>query len=158
MDNNDFVKEYNALVERVLLLTEKAVCDGLLSIEEMIDEEKFIKRDIFEYGLTLVLDGCGCEFIDKLLTNIVELETDENKKLFKKIQKEAVLEIQMGTNPKTILLILSSYVNIDVENTMRRYKELYKKEIDKEVELYKKEMEMPFIKRMLKKIKKTFKK
>jgi flagellar motor component MotA len=136
MDSNDFVKEYNALVERALLLTEKATHEGLLSIEEMIDEEKYIQRDIFEYGLTLVCEGRDYEFIDKLLTNIVEIEKDENKKLFKKIQQEAVLAILVGSNQRTLLIILNSFVNIDVENTMRKYKEFYKKEID---EMIKKE-------------------
>jgi flagellar motor component MotA len=127
MDSNDFIKEYRALVERALLLREKDIREGLLSMEEMIDEEKFIQRDIFEYGLALVCEGRDYEFIDKLLTNIVELETDKNKKLFKKIQQEAVLAIQVGSTPRTLLLILNSYVNIDVENTMRKCKELYKR-------------------------------
>jgi flagellar motor component MotA len=96
MNDDDFVKEYKALVERALLLIEKATREGLLSIEEMIDEEKFLQRDIFEYGLTLVCEGHDFELIDKLLTNIVELETDKNKKLFKKIQQEAVLAILVG--------------------------------------------------------------
>jgi flagellar motor component MotA len=46
MDKNDFVKEYRAIVDRALSLVKKAVNEGFLSLEEMIDEEKFIQRDI----------------------------------------------------------------------------------------------------------------
>jgi hypothetical protein len=130
MDNNDFVKEYTDLVERGFLLIEKATSDGILSIEEMIDEEKFVQRDVFEYGLKLICEGLDYEFINMVLTNIVELEADEKKKLFKKIQKEAALAILVGSHKKEFLIILNSFVNIDVENTMRKYKDLCKKEIN----------------------------
>jgi flagellar motor component MotA len=134
MDNTDFAREYDALVERSLLLVEKATNEGLLSIEEMINQEKFIQRDIFEYGLQLVCDGVDYEIIDHILSNIVELEADKDKKLLKKVQKEAALAICVGTNQRMFLMLLNSYVNIDVENTMKRYKELYKEEVKKEIE------------------------
>jgi flagellar motor component MotA len=128
---NDFVKEYNAIVERALLFVEKATSDGILALEDLIDEEKYIQRDIFEYGVTLVLDGIEPEIIDHILTNIIELEADKDKTLLKKIQKEAVLAISAGTNSRMVLMLLNSYVNIDVENTMKKYKELEEKESEK---------------------------
>jgi hypothetical protein len=50
MDKNNFIKEYRAIVNRALSLVKKAVNERFLSLEEMIDEEKFIQRDIFECG------------------------------------------------------------------------------------------------------------
>jgi flagellar motor component MotA len=123
MSNDDFAKEYNAIVRRALMLTEKAIREGLLSLEDLIDEEKYLQRDIFEYGLTLVVDGIDAAIIDQILTNVIGLETDNDKKLLKKIQKEAVLAMQAGTNPRILLMLLNSHVNIDVENTMKKYKE-----------------------------------
>ena len=120
MDYNDFVKEYRSLVERVLLLAGKATHEGILSLEEMIDEEKYIRRDIFEYGLKLICAGVGDTFIDTVLTNIIEQETDENKKLLGKIQKQAVLGFEYGMGQKKILMLLNSFVNIDVEDTMKK--------------------------------------
>jgi flagellar motor component MotA len=130
MDKNEFVKEYRALVARSLSLVEKATNEGLLSLEEMIDEEKFIQRDIFEYGLRLVVDGLDYEIIERILTNIVGLEPDKDKKLLKTIQKEAVLGICAGTNQRTLLMTLNSFVNIDVEDTMRKYYEIEKLEME----------------------------
>jgi flagellar motor component MotA len=130
MDKNNFIKEYRAIVDRALSLVKKAVNEGFLSLEEMIDEEKFLQRDIFEYGLRLAIDGHGYEAIDRILTHLVELEPDKDKKLLKTIQKEAVLEIQAGTGPKMFLMILNSFVNIDIEKTMKKYHELAKWELE----------------------------
>jgi flagellar motor component MotA len=126
MDKNDFVKEYRELVQRVLFLTEIALREGMLKVEEMIDQEKLIQRDILECGLKFACDGYDDWFIDRLLTNIIEQETDENKKLLGNIQKGAVLGIQEGMSQSRILILLNSFVNIDVEDTMRKFNELEK--------------------------------
>jgi hypothetical protein len=60
MDNNEFVKEYRTLVARSL----------------SFDEEKFIQRNIFEYGLRLVVDGLDYKIIERILTNIVGPEAE----------------------------------------------------------------------------------
>jgi flagellar motor component MotA len=133
MNNDDFIKEYNAIVERAFLFVKKAAGEGLLALEDLLDEERYMRRDIFEYGLTLVVDGNDYEIIDRILTNIIELEADNDKKLLKKIQKEAVLAICVGTNPRMLLMLLNSYVHINVEDTMKKYKELYKNEIDETI-------------------------
>ena len=128
MNHDDFVKEYNSIVERALAFTKQACREGLLSLEELIDEEKYIQRDIFEYGVRLVIDGNDYDLINAILTNIVELELDKDKKKLKAIQKEAVLAICAGTRPSMLLLMLNSFVNICVEDTMKRYKALCEEE------------------------------
>jgi flagellar motor component MotA len=135
MNKNDFEKEYHFILERALSLSEKACKEGLLALLDLIDENKVNQRDIFEYGLYLVIEAQqDDEFIDKILTNIVELETDTEKKLLKNIQKEAVFAMYHGLNPGRLLLLLSSYVDIDTENTMKRYKELDRKELMEYIE------------------------
>jgi hypothetical protein len=64
------------------------------------------------------------------LENIVELETDKERKKLKEIQQDAVYGIQHGWNQRKILMLLNSYANIDVENTMKRCKEMYSSEIE----------------------------
>ncbi|MDR1072232.1 MAG: hypothetical protein LBL45_00955 [Treponema sp.] len=124
MNNDDFLKEYNALVERAFLLSEKSRREGLLALEEMIEENKYMQRDIFEYGIRLAIDGTDGQLINKILTNIVELETDKDKKLLKRIQKEAVLAIQEGLNPRLLLLLMNSYSDIGIEDAMKKYNEM----------------------------------
>jgi len=121
MNNDDFVKEYTSFVERAYSLSEKASREGVLALEEMIDEKKYIQRDIFEYGLRLAVDGTDGQLIDKILTNIIELETDKDKKVLKTIQKEAALAIQVGCQPRLLLLLLNSYVNIGIEEAAKNY-------------------------------------
>ena len=123
MHSDDFVTEYRNLVERALLFSDKARREGLLAVEDMIDEDKYIKRDIFEYGMRLTVDGTDAELINRLLTNILEQETDKEKKFFKILQKEAVLTIQGGWHPRLMVMLLNSYVTIDVEETMKKYNE-----------------------------------
>jgi flagellar motor component MotA len=121
MDNDAFVKEYRALVERAVVLAEKSRREGLLVLEALIDEQNYKRRGILDYGLRLVIDGLDSRFIDKILSNIIELETDADKKRLKKIEKEAVLAIQDGMPPRLLLLLLNSYGDIDSEAVMKRY-------------------------------------
>jgi flagellar motor component MotA len=123
MHDDNFIKEYYALVEQAVLFSEKARREGLLSLEDVLDEEKFFKRDILEYGMRFVVDGCDTSIIDQILTNIVELETDKDKKILKTMQKEAVLAIQNGWNTRVLIMLLNSHVNIDIEETMKKYNE-----------------------------------
>jgi replicative DNA helicase len=67
----------------------------LFALEDqgMTDQEKYLQRDIFEYGITFVVNGMDAEeidriLIDRILTNIVELETDKDKKTLKKSKKK----------------------------------------------------------------------
>ena len=121
MDDEEFVKEYKETVNRIIILAEKALREGLLAVEEMVDENKYNQRGILEFGLRLIIDGTDQGIIDRILTNIINLETDSNRKTLKTIEKEAVLGIQEGMNLRLLKVIINSYVNIDVEETMKQY-------------------------------------
>jgi flagellar motor component MotA len=124
MTNEEFAKEYNEILERALSLTKKACREGLLALEDLIDENKYKQRDVFEFGLTLVCDGADAETVDNILSNIVGLETDKDKKTLKTIQKGAVLAIQSGLNARLLGVLLNSYVNIGIEEAMQKYNEI----------------------------------
>jgi len=125
MTKEEFVKEYKSIVERALYFSNKGRREGLFVLDNEVIEEKYLQRDIFEFGMRLVIDGTDGASIDKILSNIINIETDNDKKLLKTIQKEAVLGIQRGDNSRILLMTLNSYVDVEVESTMRYFNTLH---------------------------------
>jgi flagellar motor component MotA len=93
MTKEEFNAESSAIKERAAVLAKKNKEQGIFSLEDEIDKEKYYKRDILDYGLGLIIDGTSPDIIDKILTNIVNLETDADKKALAELKKKAVLEI-----------------------------------------------------------------
>jgi flagellar motor component MotA len=121
MKSDDFIKEYHVITKRAVELSDRARREGLLANEEFIDEEKYKQRDVMELGLRLIVDGTDRDIVNKILTNIISLETDNDVKTLMTIKKEAILSIQEGDNPRLMLLLLNSYVNIEIESMMEHY-------------------------------------
>jgi flagellar motor component MotA len=119
--SDEFEREYRAIMDRALQLSEKGRREGLLAIEEDIDREKAKQRDILEYGMCFVIDGTDGSFIDRILSNITNLETDADRRLLKTIQKEAVLAIQEGHNPRLLIALLNSHVSFGIEEAYDKY-------------------------------------
>jgi len=124
MNEIDFMVEYNAIFERSLVFSIISRSFGLVSLENVLDKKKCNQRDIFEYGMLLVLDGRPPEMIDKILTNIINLEMDNQKKLLKNMQKDVVLLIQQGITQKEIMWVMNSYVNIELDEATKKYDEI----------------------------------
>ena len=114
MNHDEFVRKYYDIAKRAMEFSEKARREGLLALEEKLDREKINDRDVFEYGIRFVIDGTDQELIDKILSNILSQEKDENMKVLKTIQKEAVLRIQEGMNPRQLYALLNSYTDISL--------------------------------------------
>jgi len=112
MKKEEFEKEFYDILKRAMFCAEKARYENLLSLEDIIDHEKEGNRDIFEYGLRFVVDGTDAEWLDKMLSNIVNQEKDELKFILKTIQKEAVLFLQCGYSPYHLAAHLNSYTDI----------------------------------------------
>ncbi|MDR1030577.1 MAG: hypothetical protein LBL76_06855 [Treponema sp.] len=125
MNEIDFMKEYNAIFERSLLFSIISRSMGLVSLENLLDKKKYNQRDIFEFGMRLVIDGRITELIDKVLTNIINLETDKEIKILKNIQKDAVLSIQQGISSEDLMWILNSYVNVELDKATEKYNEIH---------------------------------
>jgi flagellar motor component MotA len=120
MNRNDFVKMYENIVRRALCFAKKERREGILALEEEIIEEKVAERDIFEYGLRFVVDGTDKEIIDNILSNIINQEADEQMKIIKTIQKEAVLMLQEGTHPRLLYALLNSYTDITLKDDEKK--------------------------------------
>jgi flagellar motor component MotA len=118
------MKEYNAIFERSLIFSIISRSMGLISLENLLDKKKYNQRDIFEFGIRLAMDGRIPELIDKVLTNIINLETDKESKILKNIQKDAVLSIQQGISSEELMWILNSYVNIELDKAAEKYNEI----------------------------------
>jgi hypothetical protein len=116
MNRDEFIEQYTAFAERALKLATKARREGILSLERDIDQQKVNERDIFEYGLSFVVDGTERSIIEKILGNIVTQEKDDYTLFYKTIQMEAALEIQQGTNPKMLYFILNSFTDIPLKD------------------------------------------
>ncbi|MDR3020249.1 MAG: hypothetical protein LBU66_05025 [Treponema sp.] len=115
MTREDFFKAYSEIVNTALSFAERARREGLLTLDDDIDRKKEEERDIFHFGLRFVVDGTDQEIINKILTNIIEQEKDGYSLMLKKIQKEAVLCIQNGFNPRLMYYLLNSYTDISIK-------------------------------------------
>jgi flagellar motor component MotA len=115
MNHTEFVQQYTDIVKKALHASEKARREGLLALDDELDHEMADMRDIFEYGLRFVVDGIEREIIDKILSNIIKQEKDEQVRVLKIIQKEAVLTIQEGSNIRILYALLNSYTDIPIK-------------------------------------------
>ena len=116
MNRAEFVEKYIAILENTLDCAEKARREGLLALEEGLDQTKADERDIFVYGLSFVVDGTDNALIEKILSNIIAQEKDEDSRILKTIQKEAVLAIQEGLSPRILFHLLTSYTDIPLND------------------------------------------
>ena len=115
IDDYEYSKLYKQIANRAIELSEKARCEGLLNLEDLIDEKKFRERDVFECGLRFVIDGTDWELIDKILTNIVNQEKDESKRILKTIQRDAILFIQTGFNTNLMEHVINSLKDLTLK-------------------------------------------
>ena len=116
MNNNEFNESCKDIMKRALHYSEKARREGLLALEDFINSDKVRNRDIFYYGMRLVIDGTEAELVNKILSNIIRQEKDEQAVLLKTMQKEAVLGIQDGMNTRVLYYLLNSYTDMPVSD------------------------------------------
>jgi flagellar motor component MotA len=122
MTYDEFTEAYFNFLELALNWSKKARKEGLLSLENDINP-LYIERDIFMYGMRFVVDGIDSEFVDKMLTNIIKHEKDTYESLLMTIKKEAVLTIQAGYFYLLMAHLLSSYVDIPLNDP--RYENIF---------------------------------
>jgi flagellar motor component MotA len=108
MTSDEFTAAYTKISAKAIQAAEIARREGLLALEEFSDETLVGDRDIFETGLRLVIDGVDRDFINRVLSNIVDQEEDVLKKRIKTIQREAVLALKDGCNPRLLGILLNS--------------------------------------------------
>ena len=114
-----FVKRLARIVRRACEFSDKARGEGFLALKEIIDESKAERRDILEYGSQFVT-GTHEFPVDRLLSNIIAHNCDDETRRLKMIQKEAVLGIQAGENTRMLLHILLSHIDNTELDALRR--------------------------------------
>jgi flagellar motor component MotA len=117
----EFLEQLKYTIKKAYYVSLKSRSEGLLKLEDDIGYEDG-SEDIFNYGLQFVIDGTGPEYIDPILSNLIEHETDPKMKLLKTIQKEAVLSIQKGDNIRLLIMLIVSYVD---DETLKWLKEVF---------------------------------
>jgi flagellar motor component MotA len=116
MKKDEFTTAYLDLINTAISFSEKARREGLLALEDSIDHQKEDERDIFHYGLRFVVDGTDSTIIDKILSNIISQEKNEYLRMLKNVQKEAVMCIQNGFNPRIMYYLLNSYTDRSIKD------------------------------------------
>jgi len=114
-------REEIRFIKRAKELSEKARREGLLALEKYLDREGIARRDVFEYGLPLVIDGWETDIIKKILDNLIEHETNPVSKNIAQAKKEALLSIGDGDNPRVLVMKLCAYFDRDIERTMEEW-------------------------------------
>ena len=111
MEQKKLTERIAYVTRRFYLLNEKARKSDPSALKEDIDAAG--KRDVFEYGLLLCVNGVESSRLNEILSNLVKNEKNEQEKRFKSIQKEAVTLIQKGSHSRLFLCSLFSYLNIE---------------------------------------------
>ena len=106
-----FTQQAADIIYRAYKFTEKAEENGILGLEEDIDSSRRARLDIFEYGVQFTVDGVDDCLINEILSNLIELEDNEEIKKLKTIQKEAVLNIHKRENLSVFIHSLISYLS-----------------------------------------------
>jgi len=113
-------REETRFIKRAIALSETMRREGFLALEECLDRKGIAERDVFEYGLPLVIDNLDPNVIEKVLDNLVERETDPVRKNFALAKKAAIMSIHGGDNPWVLWQILFSYFDEDITGEFRR--------------------------------------
>jgi len=114
-------REEVSFIKRALELSEKARREGLLALEEYLDIDGIARRNVFEYGLPLIIDGWDAVVIKKILDNLIALETDPVRKNIAQAKQEAILSIAAGDNTRVLLIKLCAYFGEEFEKEMMKF-------------------------------------
>jgi flagellar motor component MotA len=120
-----FFQECHKIFDRAMFSLGKTRREGLLALEKLIDKNRLNHRDIMDLGFSLVVNGTDPIIIDKILSNIIDLEPDNDKRKLDIIKKEAVMGIQAGIDYGVLMFILSSYINIEIKEAMKHLEKYF---------------------------------
>jgi flagellar motor component MotA len=101
-------------IKRVHKINEIYCRDSILGIEQSLNNDGIVARDVFEYGLSLIVIGIDYKDIDNILTMLIAHESDPVRKNLSLAKKEAVKMIYEGQCSWLIRKTLLSYFDDDV--------------------------------------------
>lgn len=118
-------REERRFIRRVMTLSEVSRKEGILALEKHLDYEGIKARDVFEYGLPLVIDGWDFEQIDKILSMLITHETNTVSKNLALAKKDAVRMIYEYDNPRVIIETLFNYFEESVYRGLMEEESIY---------------------------------
>jgi len=107
-------REEIRFIKRALEISEISRRKGHFGIEEHLDSGGIAARDVFEYGLSLIVEGWSRQATDKVLTMLISYENDPVRKNLALAKKEAIKMIYDGDNPWQLKPYLSAYFDDDI--------------------------------------------
>jgi len=119
MEQKSFTEQVAYIVQRAYGLNLKGKKHGLLELADDIDVDGLKRRDILEFGIRLISDGTDFQYINDVLSNMINTEQDETAKRIKLIQKEAVQRIYEGISSLLLISALFSLLNSDEQNEVQ---------------------------------------
>ena len=90
--------------------------EGIVGIEKRLDRDGIAAKDVFEYGISLLVIGMDYKDIDKYMTILTDRETDPVRKNFSLAKKEAVRMLYEGCNPQQLKETLLASFDEDVRD------------------------------------------
>jgi flagellar motor component MotA len=109
-------REEIRFMRRAFAFAKKAWREGLLALETEVDSALFAARDVFEYGISFVIDNEEPAFIKTILDNLIAHEHDPWKRKLMTVKKVAALSIQACGNPRILAMKLLSFFDQSIEN------------------------------------------
>ncbi len=104
-------KEALSILDKILELSDKAKCSGLLSLEQEIDA---VQPEIFKKSIQMLIDGIEPESLREILMNYTLCGGYKGKELLIRIVIiEGILAIQQGVQPLILQEKLSSFFGED---------------------------------------------
>jgi len=117
-------REEVRFIKRATALSKIAWEESLFSLEKLLDHNGIAARDIFELGLTFVVDGTDSEEIDKILSIMITHETDPVRKNLALAKKDAVLMLNKGYNHVITEVALLAYFDESITKDLELNDEL----------------------------------
>ena len=119
--SGDEKKELLSLVDYVVLEAEKARREGLLALEDDIEECKY---PLLQFGLQLVVDGTDPSIIDGILSARILSSNKRGKDFLEQIiSYTASLGIQQGNNPRIIEVHCFAFFGDEAAEYQKQYAE-----------------------------------
>jgi len=120
-------REEVRFIKKAIAICEIAYKEGLVDIESHLDKDAIAACDVFEYGLSLFVDGVsayiwmedGPKYIAGVLAKMVERETDPVQKNLALAKKEAVLSISAKDKPKILARKILAYFDRSIANAIK---------------------------------------
>jgi len=129
-------REEVTFIKRAYTMSKTARQEGILALESLLYADAVAARDVFEYGLSLLVDGsavdvwmgCGKEYLDAALGKLASHESDPVQKNIALAKREAVLSLYAGENPRILVKKLLAYFDKSIAGAVNVFLEEQKKQ------------------------------